>query len=106
MAIDAEKLQLKRDSAVAALELLIQWFNENDGGWSGRFGEVAAAFRNGDDSTGIQLFNAVRGTGPGSISDMPYFGCGKEHPFTIAYGNASTAVANVRLYIDHELERG
>lgn len=110
MAIDADRLQAKRDDAVSRINALAAFLVQHElEGWADRFREVAKALQRGDDKIAIALDKAIPRGGMGSLTDI-YIGNGTDdgeldRVFHSLVGDASRCVSNIRLYLDYEMDR-
>ena len=111
MAIDSERLQSKRADAISRIDALAAFLDEHElSGWADRFRNVAIELRRGDDRAAIALDKAITRRGMGSLSDI-CVGHGTDdggeldRVFHRLVGDSSRCIANIRLYLDYEMDR-
>ena len=110
MAIDSDRLHSKRADAISRIDALASFLDEHDlPGWADRFRNIVMELRRGDDRAAIALDKAIPRGGMGSISDI-YVGHGTDggeldRVFHRLVGDSSRCIANIRLYLDYEMDR-
>lgn len=110
--MDDVLLQSKRDNAIVILEQLIAFLDAHDlGGWSPRLREIIDALHCNKDRAAIAIEKAIPRANMGSFGDFYINGIDDESDgdaeqrFLKLNGAAGKSIANIRLYLDYEMNR-
>ena len=100
---DQGLLQTKIQNATEATRAFVAVL-ESEGftTWAQRFRDIQAALEAGDTKTAIHLLGTTRHGGMGCLSDIM---AADQKSFDRAWGNCSTAIGNVRLFLTYGFDR-
>ena len=110
VATDSDRLQSKRADAISRINALVTFLDQHDlAGWGDRFRKIVSELQRGNDRMAITLDKAIPRGGMGSLTDI-YIGHGTDdgeldREFHRLTGDASRCIANIRLYLDYEMDR-
>jgi hypothetical protein len=96
-------LALKVANAAQATRLFIHELkSENQHGWVEHFERILVALESGEAQQAMQLYQSKKShSGPGSLSDV-YPENGR---FEKRWGQCSSAIGNIRLYLEYGIDR-